>query len=106
MVDDDLATTLVRLLGDLPQVNIGEHIHNRNFLVGKKVFAFMNGGGVALKLPRQKALELVEQERAIPLVMGKRVMKEWVVLKYAEPEEVASDLGLFQEAIAYVAAQK
>lgn len=106
MNENNLATTLSSMLGSLPQVRVGRHINNTNFLVGEKVFAFMQGNGVALKLPRQKALELVEKNYASPLVMGKRTMKEWVVIAYENPAESTKDLALFQESIAFVSAQK
>lgn len=106
MAESDLATTLSFMLGSLPEVSVGTHLHNRNFLVGKKVFAFMKNGGVALKLPRPKAQELVANNQASTLVMGKRAMKEWVVIVYEDPEEATKDLELFRESIAYVATQK
>lgn len=106
MAESDLATTLSFMLGSLPEVSVGTHLHNRNFLVGKKVFAFMKDGGVALKLPRPQAQTLVANDQAVPLVMGKRVMKEWVVITYKDPEEATRDLELFRESIAFVAKQK
>lgn len=105
MATDDLSTILALMLADLPQVKIGKHIHAINFLVGEKVFAFMKGGGVAMKLPKEKIKELVEQEYVTPLVMGKRVMKEWVIIKHADPEEYRKDLELFKESIVFVASQ-
>lgn len=103
MANDDLSTILAFMLADLPQVKIGKHIHNINFLVGEKVFAFIKGDGVAMKLPKEKIKELMVQELATPLVMGKRVMKEWVLIKHDDPEEYKKDLELFKESIAFVA---
>ena len=37
-----------------------------------------------------------------PLVMGIRVMKEWVIIKYNEPSEYKKAFGLFKEAMAFV----
>ncbi len=106
MATDDLSATLASMLVDLPQVRVGKHINNVNFLVGEKVFAFVKGDGVAMKLPKEKIKELVDQERATPLVMGKRVMKEWAVIKHEEPEEYQKDLELFKEAIAFTGSKK
>jgi hypothetical protein len=106
MDTDNLSTILAFMLADLPGVRIGKHIHNINFLVGEKVFAFIKGDeGVAMKLPRAKCQELIAQQQAIPLVMGKRVMKEWIVLQHESAEDYKADLALFQESIAFVSAK-
>lgn len=105
MAENDFTTTLSFMLGSLPQVNIGKHINNTNFLVGKKVFAFIKGDSVAIKLPKAKIQELVDKKSASPLVMGKRVMKEWAVIRHEEAEEYIKDLALFQESIAFVASK-
>ncbi len=105
MADQQLATILSSMLEGIPQVHRGTHLHHTNFLVGEKVFAFTQGGGVALKLPKAKIQALVEAAYAAPLVMGKRTMKEWVVIKHAEPEAYRQDEALFKEAIAFVASK-
>ena len=105
MADHDLTTILSAMLQDIPQVQIGTHLHHTNFLVGNKVFAYIQGDGVVLKLPKEKAQELVETEQAVPLVMGKRVMKEWVVITHDDPTAYQHDDALFKEAIAFVASK-
>ncbi len=105
MANTDITTILACMLEDLPQVSVGRHIHNANFLVGEKVFAFIKDGGVAMKLPRARIQELMETRNAAPLVMGRRVMKEWVVIKHEDPEEYKKDLDLFNESIAFVSSK-
>jgi hypothetical protein len=106
MAGDDLSTILAFMLADLPGVRVGKHIHNINFLIQEKVFAFIKGEeGVAMKLPRDKCQELIAHQQAIPLVMGKRVMKEWIVLQHEEAEDYKKDLALFQESIAFVSSK-
>jgi|GraSoiStandDraft_43_1057313.scaffolds.fasta_scaffold265711_1 hypothetical protein len=56
--------------------------HNTSFLIGKKIFALTKGDGVVVKLPKEKIKELVDRVNVEPLVMGIRVMKEWVIIKY------------------------
>jgi hypothetical protein len=105
MAEHDLTTILSSMLQDIPQVQIGTHLHHTNFLVGSKVFAFIQGDGVVIKLPKATIQALVETEYAAPLVMGKRVMKEWAVIKHDHPEAYQQDEALFKEAIAFVAAK-
>jgi hypothetical protein len=76
--------------------------HNTSFLIGKKIFALTKGDGVVVKLPKEKIKELVDRVNVEPLVMGIRVMKEWVIIKYKDPDEYKRVLGLFKEAMAFV----
>ena len=38
--------------------------------------------------------------------MGKRTMKEWIVIEHAQPADYKKDLALFREAEAFVEAGK
>lgn len=105
MAQHVLTTILSSMLADIPQVQVGTHLNHTNFLVGNKVFAYIQGDGVVLKLPKEKAQELVETEQAVPLVMGKRVMKEWVVITHADLQAYRQDEALFKEALAFVASK-
>lgn len=80
VVQHDLTDTIVSLFADMPEVNVGKHLSNINFTIGKKVFAFLKQDSLVLKLPEACAQKLIAERRAVPLVMGKRVMKEWVVI--------------------------
>jgi hypothetical protein len=105
MAAEDLANILSSMLESLPRVRIGRHMNKANFLVGDKVFAFVKDGGVAMKLPKETIAKLIGAADAVPLVMGKRVMKEWVVLQRKDPKAYKKDLALFKESAAFVAAQ-
>jgi hypothetical protein len=51
-----------------------------NLTVGGKVFAFTNKAGLVVKLPAPRVAALIAAGEAMPLVMGKRTMKEWAVV--------------------------
>jgi hypothetical protein len=107
MPDADLVAALSKLLATLPGVTAEKTLTHATFLINKKVFAFTrsgDGGGVALKLPKEKIAELLRRKEISPLTMGKRTMKEWVLLDHAKPSSYKNDLLLFQEAITFVAA--
>src|SRR5215467_6810136 len=99
---NDLALVLAAMLGKMPGVVIGKKFNSVNFTVGKKVFAFTKDGGVVLKLPPETVKTLVKAKTASLLVMGKRTMKEWVVIRYQDPADAKKHLGLFKEAMDYV----
>jgi hypothetical protein len=107
MPDADLVIALSKLLIAVPGVVEEKTATHATFLTGKKIFAFTRkGGGVALKLPRGKIDDLLQREDVIPLTMGKRTMKEWILLNHARPSDYKKDLALFKEAIAFVSAAK
>jgi hypothetical protein len=65
-----------------------------SFLTEAKVFAFQAQDGLVLKLPVARVQELEREARA--LVMGKRAMKEWVVVGL--PQELRAEIELLREA--------
>jgi hypothetical protein len=102
---NEISTVLNSILGKLPGVVIGKKFNSANFTVRRKVFAFTKDGGVALKLPPETVKTLLQTRTASLLVMGKRTMKEWVVIRYKNAAEAKKHLGLFKEAMDYVSSK-
>jgi hypothetical protein len=105
MPEPELVIALSQLLMPLSGVSERKTGTHATFLVNDKVFAFTRSGGVggvALKLPKERIAELLQREEVSPLVMGKRTMKEWVLLERAKPASYKKDLALFKEAIVFV----
>src|SRR5579872_5298146 len=100
--DSGTSIVLVPLLESLPRVQVQKKAHGACFMTQKKVFAFTRPNGVAVKLPEEKSQELVDAGTASFLVMGKRTMREWVVVNHEDPRMWEKDLGLFRESIAFV----
>lgn len=105
MTNQQLTSILLSMLEDLPQVSVAKKVNHLSFLVGKKVFAYTRAEDVVIKLPPAKIKELVEKKEAAPLVMGQRVMKEWVVIRHDNPEAYQEELELFKEAIGFVSSK-
>jgi hypothetical protein len=105
-VASDLTTELASMLQKVRAVVITKKLNSTNFAVGEKVFAFTKGDGVVLKLPPETVKSLVASKAAAMLVMGKRTMKEWVVLHYRTPRGSSMDLPLFKKAMEYVSSNK
>lgn len=103
---NELDVFLTALVGKLPKATVGQKFGHVNFTVGKKVFAFTRPDGVAMKLPLPTVDSLVLQKKAARLIMGKKVMKEWVLLKHPKPADYKADLNLFKESLAFVSANK
>lgn len=102
---NDLGSVLVSMLARIPGVVVMRKLTSANFTIRKKVFAFTKGDGVVLKLPPETVKRLVEAGTASMLVMGKRTMKEWIVIRLENPSDAKKQLRLFEEAMAFVAAK-
>jgi len=79
-MSNDLSKNLIALLKNIPGVVVSTKLSSTNFTAKKKVFAFTKGDGVVLKLPPETVMQLLSDKAAVLLVMGKRTMKEWVVI--------------------------
>jgi len=103
---NELQEILGSLLDPLSGVGRKKAFGHDSFIVGKKVFLFPNKDGVVLKLPQDRIQELIAKKKASFLVMGKRTMKEWAVLKVATPAAVHRRLALYKESRDFVVAGK
>ena len=101
----DVGSLLVSSLAKIPGVVVKRKLTSANFTVRKKVFAFTSRDGVVLKLPPETVKRLLEAGTASRLVMGKRTMKEWIVIRLKNPSDAKKQLRLFKEAMAFVSAK-
>lgn len=106
MPDPELVAAMSKLLAGLPGVTEQRTSVHVSFFNRRKVFAFTRstGDGVALKLPKERIASLLEREDVRLLTMGKRTMKEWIVLSHPQPSGYRKDLPLFKDAMVFVAA--
>jgi hypothetical protein len=79
---NELPIVLTAMLENLPGVAVGKKFNSTNFTVRKKVFAFTKDDGVALKLPPETMKAVVKTRTASLLVIGKRTMRAWVMIRY------------------------
>jgi hypothetical protein len=86
-------------------VTIGTMFRSPGIRIGDKIVAFLgHDGRLIMKLPRARAVELVEAGTAELVTMGTRTMREWVELPAGEDAEatLATWLPLAREALQYV----
>ena len=101
MADNVLVTILSSMLADLPNVRIEQKANHVTCRVGGKVFAYTRDDDVVIKLPGEQVKTLINQKKAVPLVMGKKEMKEWVVIRHSRPSAFKKDRALFRAAAAF-----
>ena len=107
MSEKEMTEALSAMLGGMVGVRVKVHGSRSNYTVGEKekIFAFTRKEGVALKLPQARVKELEETRGAAALVMGKKTMKEWAVVPYADAKALKKDLKLVKEAMAFTEAK-
>ncbi len=92
------------LLIGMPGVKAGKSWGYPSYKINGKIFAFVGGEGIALKLPVKRVQELVAQGgcvRAFEVAEG-IVWKAWVSIDRADPNDYEQDMPLFEESIAFV----
>ena len=77
----ELGRDLASMVAAFPGVTVKNKGKVTNFSVGGKLFGFTNASGdLILKLPADMVERVVDRGVGIRLVMGTRVMKEWIVI--------------------------
>jgi hypothetical protein len=64
----------------LPEVTMGPILQNQGLKVNGKVFAFLKGDRLVVKIPAQQAATLVESGEGEAFESGGRTMREWVTV--------------------------
>jgi hypothetical protein len=101
----DLLEGIAEDFDDAPEVEMATMFRSPGLRVGGKIFAFLGfEGQLIVKLPRERAVELVDAGTAEEVVMGKRRMREWIA--FPAHDDRAATLALWrnvaQEAHGYV----
>jgi hypothetical protein len=77
------------------------------YYVNKKLFACLYEEGVGIKLPAEKARELIGQEGIIHFQpLGRRKMREWIQINREDSSEYLNDKDVFIESVKFVAGLK
>ena len=93
---------LIPMVGALPEVQVVRRLRSASFKINGKVFAFTNKNKVMLKLPVNVIAKVLNRPEVSLLTMGKRTLKEWIVVRYAKPTDCKNDLALFKQSIGFV----
>lgn len=106
-VDAELLEEIAAQLVHDGPLSIRTMFRSPGIRAGDKIVAFLSrDGGLILKLPRARALDLIADGAAAEVTMGRRTMREWVRVPPGHDREttIAGWLPLTQEALDYVTA--
>lgn len=86
-------------------LTVGTMFRSPGIRIGNKIVAFLgHDDQLIVKLPRTRAVSLMDSGDALPVTMGTRTMREWVAVPGAgdDGSTLAKWLPLAKEALAYV----
>jgi hypothetical protein len=100
--------TLSSLLNPLPGVKEKQLPNHTSFFTGKNIFVFTSrtSNRVRAQASKRKNRRSLRREDITLLTMGKRTMKEWIIIERSKPAYYRKDLALFKEAKAFVEAER
>ena len=99
MTPREVYDELVDLFLSRPGVALGRSLSNETLTVGGKIFAFLKGDQLVVKLPRAEVVALLEAGEGEAFTAGGRTMREWIAVPWTTRETWAS---LMQQAFAFV----
>lgn len=105
---EDHKAVIDELVTGMPGVKLGKMFGYPAYKTGRKVFCFVGGEGVSLKLPPERVRELVDSGEAAFKVFEPtegRVWASWLSIDRADSEAYRNDLALLQEAEQFVREQ-
>lgn len=109
MTHSQAALDLLHELADELQaeapVTVGTMFRSPGLRTGGKIVAFLGfDDGLIVKLPRARAMALVQDGTAQPVTMGTRTMRQWVSVPVGVDLAATRDhwTGLAREALAHV----
>lgn len=98
---EEIVEVLKEMMHGVPDVKIGKAFGYPALKVGRRIFAFVGGDGLGIKLGAARVQELIESDPAIFRVMevGEGILwKDWLSVEYEDAEEYFQTMPLLQEA--------
>ncbi|MCA9881794.1 MAG: MmcQ/YjbR family DNA-binding protein [Anaerolineae bacterium] len=91
------------LLG-MPGVKDGKAFGYPAFKVGRKIFCFVGGEGISIKLPEERVNELVGSQDGMSVFSPEEgtVWKAWLEIDLPDAEDYGKHVALYQESIKFV----
>ena len=102
---DDHKTVMDGLLLGMPGVKGGRAFGYPAYKIGGKVFCFVGGEGISVKLPLERVGELIASGppfSPFEPVEG-TVWKSWVSIDRADSDAYRADMAILEEAVGFVA---
>jgi hypothetical protein len=101
----ELLEAIAANLADDGPIEVATMFRNPGLRTGTKIIVFLGKDNrLVAKIPRVRALELIDEGAATAVTMGTRTMREWIAVPAAaDPEATLTRwLAIAREAFAYV----
>ena len=88
---------------EIPDVVPGKMFGYPAYYINKKLFACLYENGVGIKVPEDKANELIDGEEIIHFQpLGRRKMREWIQINRENSNDYLKDKEIFDISIKFV----
>lgn len=100
----DHKTMLDALLLEIPGVKSGKAFGYPSYTIGGRVFAFVGGAGISLKLSEARVQALIAENPAMkPFEPAEGIIwRQWVSIDREDSSDYRDDIALMEESIAFV----
>ncbi len=101
---EDVKGTLDKLVLDMPGVIVGKAFGYPAYKVRGKVFAFVGGDGIAIKLPEKTVQDLIDtHDFAVPFSPAEGIVwKQWVSIAHDDANDYRERIDLIEDAVQFV----
>ncbi|QPC84409.1 MmcQ/YjbR family DNA-binding protein [Phototrophicus methaneseepsis] len=101
---EDVKEQLDDVLLGIPGVSGGKAFGFPAYKVGRKVFCFVGGNGIGIKLPEEKVSQLIESNDGMNPYVPETgtVWKSWVSIELGNAEDYAEYRALYEESAQFV----
>ena len=73
------------------------------YKINGKIFAFVGGKGISIKLPATRVKALIDGKVMKPFEVAEgNVWREWLSIQRESPEEYEQDVELFEESVEFL----
>jgi hypothetical protein len=101
--DDDLRKVADLMILTRPDVSPGKMFGYPAYYAKGKMFACVYENGLGIKVPADRARDLLVRpdiDHFVP--MGRRVMKEWIMIRPEKPDNLMDDARILVESVEFV----
>jgi len=100
---EEVKNTMDELLLSIPGVSGGKAFGYPAYKVGRKVFCFVGGDGIAIKLPPDRVQALISNANMSIFEPNEGTQwQSWLSIDLKDPNAYADHRGLYEESVQFV----
>lgn len=91
------------LLLVMPGVKASKAFGYPAYKINGRIFAFIGGNGMAIKLPEARVKGLIDGKTKFPFEVAEgNIWREWLSIQHDDSEDYEADIDLFEESVEFL----